>query len=119
MVEDLIGAEVIQVCFGGPLIIRLSPSADISIEGAMVIESAGRVLDADDHDARAGRLVDLFASRIVEAEILPTGDLRLEFTNDTVITIEAGSAYEAFNVNLPGHPSKILGGADGRLEVWD
>lgn len=119
MMNDLVGAEVTQVCFGGPLILRLSPSGDISIEGAMVIESAGRVLDVDDLDARTGRLVDLFASRIVEAEILPSGDLRLAFTNDTVITIEAGSAYEAFNVNLPGHPSKVVGGADGRLEVWD
>ncbi|MDP3208605.1 MAG: DUF6188 family protein [Rhodoglobus sp.] len=119
MIESIVGCEVTQVSFGGTFIIRLSPSGDISIEGAMGIEVAGRAVGEDDTDARVARLVDLFGTRIQLAEILPTGDLRVRFSNQTVITVEAGSAYEAFDLNLPGSPSKVVGGAGGRLEVWD
>lgn len=119
ILEGMIGLEVQQVCFGGPTILRLWPEGDISMEGMVRLSIAGMNSPSQTTDWIVARLADLVGVEILTAAIDPSNDLRITLSNGAELSVESASAYEAFNINLASSPSKIVGGAGGRLELWD
>jgi hypothetical protein len=116
-------SEVTQICFGNQTVLRLSPTAEMAIEGAFDwVHHGGNPVLIDDPTSAlkvAGQLAELVGCSIVCGQISDAVDLTLTFSDGSSIRVRGSSAYEAFDLNLQGSPVKIVGGSQGRLEIWD
>jgi hypothetical protein len=101
----LLNKEIAQICLGKyQIILRLSESVEISIEGRMKYTSRSgpyKEVEILCSDVHAGILQNLFEIPIVQIGIQSPGDLLLEFENrDELLIFDSNPQTESYQLSF-------------------
>ena len=120
---NLVGAEVTQINLGFEFVLLLWPEASIQVGGPFTISERGAgVISFASPEEVLGNpeaVASLFRRHLTKAIISDSNELNLEFSDGMSVAVPPSQGIEAFGLNLPGSPSKIVCIAGGTLEIWD
>lgn len=103
--NELIGAELLQICIGGfQCILNFDKDINLSIECECIYDSGeGEKLLITDYTQNAALLCNLIDKNISHAARSDDGGLLIRFSNHVVLhLLNNNGHYESFQVNIKG-----------------
>ena len=120
---DIVGHWVTRVSFENGVLLETLEGARLRLEGTFSVTPSRGPATLIEDPCRVGQgavtILRLLHATVREAEAGDDGSLSILFENGERLEVGPDPAYEAWEIDLPGSPSKIVCMPGGKLAIWD